>query len=99
MSGAIALYLAELFSWRGAYLTMAACVMVPLALPLFLEMPGFRVVHACWDQRLIDEYKVRFGDNRLREELIVESRDRPGQRGAAGGESNASVVWWHTFAN
>ena len=44
-------------------------------LPLFLEMPGFRVVHACWDQGLIDEYKARYGDPRLREELIVESMD------------------------
>lgn len=44
-------------------------------LPLFLEMPGFRVVHACWDQELVDEYKARYGDSRLREELIIESMD------------------------
>jgi hypothetical protein len=28
-----------------------------LTMPLFLELPGFRVVHACWDQALIDEFK------------------------------------------
>lgn len=44
-------------------------------LPLFLEMPGFRVVHACWDQRLIDEYLARYGDSRLRDELVLESMD------------------------
>ena len=44
-------------------------------LPLFLEMPGFRVVHACWDQGLIDQYKARYGDGSLREELILESMD------------------------
>jgi hypothetical protein len=44
-------------------------------LPLFLEMPGFRVVHACWDQGLIDEYMARYGSSRLREELLVESMD------------------------
>lgn len=44
-------------------------------LPLFLEMPGFRVVHACWDQVLIDEYKKRYGNGVLRDELIIESMD------------------------
>lgn len=29
-------------------------------LPLFLEFPNFRVVHACWDQRVIDELKQRY---------------------------------------
>ncbi|RMF14007.1 MAG: serine/threonine protein phosphatase [Gammaproteobacteria bacterium] len=32
-----------------------------LSLPLFLEMPGFRVVHACWDDELIQAYKNRYG--------------------------------------
>ncbi|MBC6904796.1 serine/threonine protein phosphatase [Saccharophagus sp. K07] len=44
-------------------------------LPLFLELPGFRVVHACWDHKLIDEYKSRYGSGLFREELIVESMD------------------------
>jgi Calcineurin-like phosphoesterase len=29
------------------------------SLPLFLEGPGFRVVHACWDESLISEFKRR----------------------------------------
>lgn len=44
-------------------------------LPLFLEMPGFRVVHACWDQALIDEYKARYGGPGVCDELILESMD------------------------
>lgn len=44
-------------------------------LPLFLEMPGFRVVHACWDQQLIDQYKVRYGGPYLCDELIIDSMD------------------------
>lgn len=44
-------------------------------LPLFLEKPGFRVVHACWDQRLIDEYKRRYHSNRFNEDLILQSMD------------------------
>lgn len=32
-----------------------------LTLPLFLELPGFRVVHACWDDELIQAYKKRYG--------------------------------------
>ncbi len=34
-------------------------------LPLFLEFPNFRVVHACWDQALIDEFKCRYPSNRI----------------------------------
>lgn len=44
-------------------------------LPLFLEKPGFRVVHACWDQALIDEYKQRYDSNRFHQELILQSMD------------------------
>ncbi len=32
-------------------------------LPLFLEMPGFRVVHACWDDQLITQFKERHHTN------------------------------------
>jgi diadenosine tetraphosphatase ApaH/serine/threonine PP2A family protein phosphatase len=28
-------------------------------LPIFLEMPGFRVVHACWDEELISQFKAQ----------------------------------------
>jgi len=44
-------------------------------LPLFIEKPGFRVVHACWDQRLIDEYKRRYATNGFNDDLILESMD------------------------
>ena len=39
MSGAMALYLAELLSWKGAYLTMAACVLLPLTAALLSREP------------------------------------------------------------
>jgi hypothetical protein len=44
-------------------------------LPLFLEKPGFRVVHACWDQDLIDEYKRRYGTNCFNHDLILQSME------------------------
>ena len=34
-------------------------------LPLFLELDGFRVIHACWDQKIIDDLKQ---NNRLTED-------------------------------
>lgn len=42
-------------------------------LPLFLDFDHFRVIHACWDQRMIDEYVRRYGGNRLRRQDLVES--------------------------
>lgn len=44
-------------------------------LPLFLEMPGFRVVHACWDHNLIQFYKARYGTSLATEEALLESAD------------------------
>lgn len=44
-------------------------------LPLFLEMPGFRVVHACWDDNLIRQFKERYGTNVASESLFLESAD------------------------
>lgn len=40
------------------------------ALPLFLELDEFRVVHACWDQEYIDGYLHQFGTNQLTNEVI-----------------------------
>ncbi len=43
-------------------------------MPLFLETDGFRVVHACWDQRSIDYVRgadTRDGDGRLTDEFLV----------------------------
>lgn len=45
-------------------------------LPLFLELPGFRVVHACWDESLIDEFKQTFGGNRVSEAFLQQSATR-----------------------
>ncbi|MDY6828897.1 MAG: metallophosphoesterase [Pseudomonadota bacterium] len=36
-----------------------------LELPLFLEFPKFRVVHACWDHSLIRQFRRTYGRNRL----------------------------------
>jgi len=42
-------------------------------LPLFLEYEHFRVVHACWDQAMIDEYQQRYGGNHITREMLPES--------------------------
>lgn len=39
LSGAIALYLAELFSWKIAYFMMAACMLLPLLAGIFSQEP------------------------------------------------------------
>lgn len=44
-------------------------------LPLFLEFDRFRVVHACWDQELIDEFCQRRPDNTVDKEFLIESAD------------------------
>ena len=43
-----------------------------LTLPLFLELDGVRVVHACWDQSHIERIAVRRPDARLRPEDLQE---------------------------
>jgi len=40
LSGAIALYLAELFGWTNAYLIMAACILLPLVAVLLSKEPN-----------------------------------------------------------
>lgn len=40
LSGAIALYLAELIGWMNAYLAMAACILLPLAAVLLSKEPA-----------------------------------------------------------
>lgn len=39
-------------------------------IPLFLELEGFRVVHACWDGTLIEQFKEQYGGNRLDEDFL-----------------------------
>ena len=45
-------------------------------LPLFLEMPDFRVVHACWDSQLIERYKREYGTNRVDLDFIHASVEK-----------------------
>ena len=42
-------------------------------LPLWLEYDHFRVVHACWDQAMIDEYLQRYGTNHITRAMLPES--------------------------
>ncbi len=42
-------------------------------LPLFLELPELRVIHACWDFELIKWVKKNLPENRINEEFIKKS--------------------------
>jgi len=42
-------------------------------LPLFMEFDHFRVVHACWDHALINEFISRHGGNQIHKDLLSES--------------------------
>jgi len=42
-------------------------------LPLFLEFERFRVVHACWDQQYIEQYRTAFGHHCVTPEIIAAS--------------------------
>jgi hypothetical protein len=44
-------------------------------LPLFLEMPFFRVVHACWDESYINEYLKKHKTNCVNPQVILDSTD------------------------
>ena len=44
-------------------------------LPLFQEFDHFRVVHACWDQAMIDEFIARYGGNQMHKGMLAESVD------------------------
>lgn len=43
------------------------------SLPLFLEWPEFRVVHACWDAELIAQHRARYGSGHFDAEFLHES--------------------------
>jgi hypothetical protein len=48
-------------------------------LPLWLELDGIRVVHACWDSRAMTRIlKAQNGSSRLGDELLVAACTRPG---------------------
>jgi len=44
-----------------------------LTIPLFREYEHFRVVHACWDHQMIDEYLRRYGTNHITKDMLAES--------------------------
>ncbi len=44
-----------------------------LQLPLFIDAERFRAVHACWDERLIQNLRTRFVDGRIDSEFIRQS--------------------------
>lgn len=44
-------------------------------LPLFLDMPAFRVVHACWDDNYIKDYLKKYQSNRISPDIIKQSTD------------------------
>ena len=41
-----------------------------LTLPLFLEFAQFRVVHACWDSKLIAQHRERYGGGHINREFL-----------------------------
>lgn len=46
-------------------------------LPLWLDLPGVRLVHACWHPRYIDYLAERLVDGRIGEELLAEAMTPP----------------------
>lgn len=44
-------------------------------LPLFLEWPSFRVVHACWDAHLIAQHRARYGSGHFDRAFLQETAD------------------------
>lgn len=45
-------------------------------LPLFMQGPGYRVVHACWDADLIDWYRQRYPIEGVNEAFLFASYDQ-----------------------
>lgn len=52
-------------------------------LPLFIDMPHFRVVHACWDDHYVDKYQRIYGTNHISPEVILKSTDLDSFEGLA----------------
>ena len=48
-------------------------------LPLWLELDGIRLVHACWDQSLINEIVSIYGSNMLTDDLLAASTIKSSQ--------------------
>ena len=56
LSGAIALYLAELLGWTNAYLIMALCLLIPLGASIICKEPDTARALAVREVRLIDAF-------------------------------------------
>lgn len=57
-------------------------------LPLFLDFGGFRLIHACWDERLLAPFRARCPDGIVDDELLIES--------ATPGTFGAKLLWRST---
>lgn len=44
-------------------------------LPLFIETKNFRVVHACWDQAIINEFVERYPDLKINDAFLMATAD------------------------
>lgn len=49
------------------------CLAWFMTMPLYLELDGIRVVHACWDDDLVADLRERFPDARIDREFLIES--------------------------
>ncbi|MDX9875036.1 MAG: metallophosphoesterase [Spongiibacteraceae bacterium] len=57
-------------------------------LPLFLDMGSFRLIHACWDERLLGAFRERCPDGVIDAALLLES--------ATPGTFGARLLWRST---
>ncbi|GAB3571216.1 metallophosphoesterase family protein [Hymenobacter daeguensis] len=63
-------------------------------LPLFLELPGLRVVHACWDARYIGYLRGQLPDSRLTDDFLL----RASRKGSAEFEAIEVTLKGHETA-
>lgn len=71
ISGAIALYLAELVGWSNAYLAMAACMLLPLAAGLTSREPAIENTLSIREIRVQDAFLKPFQDFFSRNGLLL----------------------------
>ncbi len=71
LSGAIALYLAELFGWTNAYLVMAACILLPLGAVLLSKEPDLKNAVQVREIRIQDAFIKPFQEFFSRNGLLL----------------------------
>lgn len=55
----------------------AECVQWFTTLPMWLELPGIRIVHACWHQESIEALKLRLGNtSTIDDQFIIEANTK-----------------------